>query len=136
MTNKLIIDRKVWMRGGGEGAGLLLFEGGHERQQCCVGIYLTSLGVGDNLLAEHLEAGETIPSSVLADLGAGWLIRDGTIEASQDALSLYLANDIKWSGDALRTHFPQAEGEALESWRERVVAQIFLKHGIEVEFIN
>lgn len=118
----LIIDRNVWLRGDPCSSALLTVIGGC-RRQCCVGIYLTALGLSDDALRYHGTATSVVPAGTVA----GWLVHtvirghcEGTV-GSDDAYQLYSEND---------------RVELAEVVREQRIASVFAKHGVEVEFIN
>lgn len=129
---KLRIDREVWARGG-RSANCLLSRSqdfGGKRRQCCVGIYLSALGVPDDVLRGHGAADEfgvnqMLPESALW-LGQGMCRTDS-------AQRLYTVNDrsvglpIRYSED------PILESE---EHRERLVADEFALHGVDVEFVG
>lgn len=122
----LKISRKIWMRGENQVMTQLLMPT-EPRQQCCVGIYLTSLGVADSCLSGHAAAhlvsdAEGLPKE------ANWLVEPhrevgprlkNLFNGSKDADALYNAND----------NLSISEKE-----REHEVASLFAEHGIHVTF--
>lgn len=111
---KLVIDRKVWLRGETE-SFLLRPEDG---KRCCVGIYLSGLGLTDECLADK-EAAAQLMCSVPTE--AVWLIDDLRGQNSKSAEDLYAIND---------------EEDADESIREKQIRAEFKKRGVAVRFIN
>ena len=108
---KLIIDRRVWLRGESMSALLRV----STQTRCCVGIYLSALGVPDEALAGNptaYEVNKFIPES------AEWLLGE-RCENSDDANDLYGNNDYRSLDPATR---------------EQMIAAIFARHGVEVEF--
>jgi len=108
-TMKLEIDRRKWLRG--EYPSRLLRVS--SRKQCCVGIYLSALGVPDEALLDRCYADSCGVGPLPEE--ARWLLGH-----SADAHALYVRND-----DAMA-----------EETREIAIAAIFAKHGIEVTFTN
>lgn len=121
---KLTIDRKVWLRGEGDAddpnfdTRLLRASDG---KRCCVGIYLSALGVSDEALRDEREACNLGMKQV--PKAARWLVRDGDgcTDNSQAGMDLYDINDSKEHRGAIR---------------ERKVAKAFAVHGVEVEFVG
>ena len=106
---RLTIDRRIWKRADEhmESMDSLLLDGEGPRKQCCVGIYLSALGVPD----EELDGFGTVDIVDDVPEEAEWLYEWGSV--------LYEVNDTKGPG---------AE-------REARVASIFLAKGkVEVEF--
>jgi len=116
---KLTIDRKVWLRGEGGAASKLLRA--NDGKRCCVGIYLVALGVTDELLTEVSVAHGTGSLRRFVADHTPWLANTHVTDASADANYLYSRND---------------DRGIEESYRERNIAAIFAKHGVEVEFID
>jgi hypothetical protein len=114
----LTIDRSRWARGlPMEGGTYLLDPSGDTGKQCCVGIYLSSLGVEDAELAWKETADDV--TSPLPD-EANWLISQGSSFRSEVADKLYSENDRDQS----------------EEDREQEIAALFAEQGIEVEFVG
>jgi hypothetical protein len=119
---KLTIDRNVWLRGEGPVASELLRASDGKR--CCVGIYLTALGVSDDRIR-----GKGIVGMLEAETRAsvpGWLseARSSSLASTgvpSDVTCLYDTNDFD---------------TATAADRERIIAEIFAKHDVEVEFVN
>lgn len=106
---KLEIDRKIWLRGEGCYASKLLRRG--DKKQCCIGCYLSACGVSpDNLLDRGEPYFGAIPDE------ADWLgMRD------ENALPLFKLNDDEKIDDV---------------FREEKIRDEFIKHGVEVTFVN
>lgn len=122
---KLVIDRRVWLRGeGGEGSYLLRESDG---KRCCLGIYLKSLGVSDELLANQ-EYPVCIPSEFIP-VEALWLVTD-------DGQNSALVDDLTYLNDGIISE-RHAFGcsTKTEEDRERRIAEHFLRMGVEVEFV-
>jgi hypothetical protein len=114
---KLTIDRRTWLRGEGKETSYLLRRA--DQKQCCVGFYLEACGVPRDILvgneaAHSPEVGEILPEE------AKWL-NTKYIYSTPDARCLYGANDSR---------------DLSEEDREAIIKEIFLKHDVEVEFIN
>lgn len=124
---KLKIDRNKWARGGIL-PGLLLNGMG---SQCCVGLYLSALGVPDEALRGRGCADDVEVQKVLPDQ-AMWL-NFGELSRSDDAQHLYSVNDCTLG------HAINGEEHALviesEEQRERLIAETFARNGVEVEFV-
>jgi hypothetical protein len=110
----LTIDRKVWARGPGDNFLLNPKNG----RQCCVGIYLSSLGMEDAALA-LVETAAWVTGTLPDE--ANWLLqRLPHTWVSKIAEKLYAEND----------------REQNEEDRERQIAALFAEQGIEVEFVG
>lgn len=109
---EVIIDRKIWLRNESGYESMLLRT--KDGKKDCVGIYLTALGIPDELLADKIKA-EQINDARIPE----WLVRRTGGEI--DGLRLYCANDA--------CGLTQPE-------RERNVATIFARHGVEIRFVN
>lgn len=124
---KLVIDRKIWLRGEGSDVSKLLRSS--DQKRCCVGIYLGACGVEDVSMQDVSDANilnfrEPLPE------GAQWL---RNYQAKETAGDLYEANDYRICpcDENLDEHlFNTEEG------REQRIKEVFLHHGVEVEFIN
>lgn len=121
---KLIIDRRIWLRGEGDAddnpadPACLLRESDGKR--CCVGIYLRALGVPDSELKGVREAQGV--RGLPAD--AHWLVdshEHRMIQNSQAGLDLYDLNDAKRPGGVVR---------------EARIRKKFAEHGVEVRFVR
>jgi len=108
---KLTIDRSRWLRG--EGTDSSFLQRPTDQKQCCVGMYLASLGVEEEKLDGVLSA------QGVKDLpeGAGWLLTSCLSSSAAD--ELYSVND---------------DEDIRESERESRVAVLFKVAGIDVEF--
>ncbi len=125
---KLKIDRSRWARGGGNKNFLLDGLG----RQCCVGMYLTALGVPDDVLrgtstADTWGVAGKIPA-------AGSWLNDNVECRTDDAQLLYTVND-RTPGVVPPGDDP---GPAVDSeeHRERLIAEVFDRHGVDVEFVD
>lgn len=118
---KLVINRRVWLRGeGSENSRLLREEDG---KRCCVGIYLSALGVPDEMLKNATTAVWVVRRRLLPP-AADWLEQpdlDIVYSTSEDARRLYATND---------------DMRESEEFREEIVAAIFRRHGVEVEYVD
>jgi hypothetical protein len=113
---KLIIDRKIWLRGEGiEDSYLLRSKDG---KKCCIGILCSTLGVPDNELFNKRGAQRLINFELPAWLGP---VTANNFMTELDIFRAYDAND--------QIGLPEDE-------REKLVAEIFARHDIEVEFVN
>lgn len=115
MSRKLVIDRKIWLRGEGKAPSRLVRQS--DGKQCCLGIYLLACGMPH---ASLLNA--AVPIDVTREIPeeAHWLFSD-------DASSLMIYNDA-----LIR------EGEevaVVEAIREKHITELFAKHRIDVTFV-
>lgn len=108
---KLVIDRKVWLRG--ERASYLLRR--HDRKMCCVGIYLKACGVPEEKF-KGLAGIISVPEKVKFPEEAEWLRGLDTL-----LYGLYAVND------AL---------DLTEIQREAKIVKLFAQRDVEVTFIN
>lgn len=116
---KFTIPRSRWLRGYDDSA--LLDSAGN---QCCVGHYLSAVGVPREKLLCRTTANTLVSEYELPD-AAKWLVAYLPISRrheSEDASELYELNDTS-SGDG----FTAKE-------RERRIKEIFAKHDIRVQF--
>jgi hypothetical protein len=111
---KLVIDRSVWWRG--TPSQLLRVHNG-QRQQCCIGIYLTACGLSDESIA-HTGTPDGITETGIPD----WLMRGKS--NSDDALELIHVNDMRGLNPSEEWH------------REAKVADIFARHDVQTEFVD
>jgi len=112
---KLIIDRKIWLRG--EGSEVSYLRRKADGKQCCIGILCSALPVPENYLTGakdadelHLENDVTLP---------GWLLEPGCATADVDLA--YRTNDDENISDLDR---------------EQKISEIFARHDIQVEFVG
>jgi hypothetical protein len=113
---KLVIDRVKWLRGEGTMASRLLRS--QDKKMCCIGFLCRAYGVLDGAL-EDVRSSQDL---LTFDLPA-WLKDNDFIGAGKysDLFEAYSANDDKgWN----------------ESMREERIITLFIKHDVEVEFIN
>ena len=112
---KLIIDRTKWLRGEGASVSYLLRE--QDQKMCCLGFYSIGCGLKPSEI-KNVQAPEFRSEYE-------WLFElfDLRIEDfSQDCYLLMKTNDQDCGID--------------EEARERIITEVFAKHGVEVEFIN
>lgn len=112
-TFKLTIKREEWLHGEGCGESTLFRD--YDGKKCCVGIYLSALGMRDDELLENATASETDTSRVPEQ--ALWLLSEYKGADSKDAWCLYRTNDLK-----------------RQPRREAKIKELFAKHGVEVTF--
>ena len=131
---KLTIDRKIWIRGTGHSA--LLMMAGDRR--CCVGIYLSALGWEDDELHGSGAADDvaTVSKPIPVWLGKGYLPG-----RTHDAQALYRINDLPLgevgSVDGDPVSHPSSLAIMLdEGDRENRVAEVFARNGVDVEFVG
>lgn len=113
---KLIIDREEWLRGDEDHSMLLDNEG----KRCCVGIYLKSCGVDDEVMlyTPDVESLVELHHEILPE-PARWMFgEDGDVPKLID---LYKDND---------------SGELGDCEREQVITEKFAAYGVEVSFVN
>lgn len=121
----LVIDRKVWDRGY-SGPKLLRFIGFlAQRKQCCVGCYLTALGMKDEDIYDELTVRIVRDSGRYTPPEAEWLFEmsdsptgDYKVTVEDTLTDL---NDMVILDDADR---------------ERQIAEIFAQHGVNVTFVD
>jgi hypothetical protein len=113
---KLVIDRRIWLRGEGSDVSYLLR--GSDKKQCCVGILCESLGVSKKNLQDH-KGSQTLSGFNLPE----WLTPE-----SDDLFKAYEIND---------TSVPaNVEVAAFEASREAKITELFAEHDIQVEFVD
>jgi hypothetical protein len=131
---KLVIDRNVWLRGEGSDASRL--KRGSDGKFCCIGLYLKECGVDDFYLEGIPDAPKlvSIHSSNVLPVQAGWLVRLPSAFDAPSGGAFYEANDYEIPKEDL------SELEEVifknEAEREKKIKEMFLVHGVEVEFIN
>lgn len=114
---KLIIDRKIWLRGEPEDSKLLRSS---DSKRCCLGIYGQACGVPDNKLIDQITpyfVGKNVWTKKRR--GGAWLFEEPT--KFSDRLVLFRINDTV---------------TITEKKRESLIKKTFAKHGVHVEFIN
>lgn len=104
MRHEFTIRRSIWLRGEGRNASSVLLRTSDGRQ-CCVGIYLESVGVPRGVL-EGKAAASSLGHGGVPD-SARWLLlgSDVTYNRGSDSVvadDLYRANDTAGPGEALR----------------------------------
>jgi hypothetical protein len=113
---KLVIDRKRWLRGNPDESCLLTLDG----RMCCLGFFGLVCGFAPEQLL-----GRGGPTNVVVDevIWPEWLfcglIRKPYPPYSDDGIKLMREND--------KVDIPSEE-------RETRIAEIFARHGVEVEF--
>jgi len=113
---KLIIDRKRWLRGGGNDSCLLDGEG----RMCCLGFYGIALGFSGEEILEKPEPNNLNESDGFIDRRwPEWLV-DRRRYNTKDCVLLMRTNDNKDLSD----------GE-----REDQIREIFMRNGIEVSYV-
>ena len=113
---KLVIDRKVWLRGEGDAVSRLLRP--EDQKMCCVGIYGKALGLPDKVLEDVTTATGWGGTTVWPD----WVLEEcHTLGKTTDIAEVYVTND---------------EMDFNDRERETRLTLLFAKHGVEVEFIN
>jgi hypothetical protein len=118
---KLVINRKIWLRGEGSEKSYLRRGDG---KQCCVGIYCSALGVPEDELTGNVDATRIQKNSTLPS----WLFcTPGRMYSSRDANEAYQIND-----QVVLSDTPVES----ESERERLIAEIFARHDVQVEFVG
>lgn len=121
-VKRFVIERERWLRGDEENSRLLRPSDG---KMCCLGFFARACGIDEDQIEDEAEP-EDVP-------GAGWplwVLREsddfagdydlpGKLKNSLDIVELIKANDDEATGDRKR---------------ESRIAEIFAKHGVEVEF--
>jgi hypothetical protein len=110
---KLIIDRKIWLRGEGAMKSKLLRS--EDDKMCCIGIYCEALGVSKEALRDH-SGSQVLEGFKLPD----W-IQPPAGDSEGDLFSAYEIND---------------DSGVRDYDRERTLTAIFARHDVEVEFID
>lgn len=122
---KFTIQRLKWYRGqGGTESRLLL----PNEKMCCLGFFALALGATPDQIREKTDPQE-VPGVFTKD--AKWLLdflEDETTvrNNSNEACSLIKIND---EGQEHEYHDEEAD-------REQKIAEIFAKHGVEVEYVD
>lgn len=144
---KLTIDRKVWLRGEGEGELLRASDG----KMCCLGIYLKACGKAPRTLL-----GKAMPSELSKRVlpeEALWLVKPRQPEedsvGGDDFTNSSVAGQLMGINDDKAYLKDKETGEYVldedwrpvidpkgESVRERKIKAAFKKQGIEVEFVG
>jgi hypothetical protein len=127
----LTIDRQVWLRGEGEDSSCLYRP--RDGKMCCLGIYLTSLGVPKDSLAHVVSPGKL---NTELPRGAGWLLRNGL--HTDIAANLMIANDTGTTGPLLDPdHCVEGDGDRVTPrQRETCIRALFRQAKIRVRFTN
>lgn len=133
---KFMIDRAVWMRGG-DGSLLQERRPLRKRKQCCIGIYLTALGVPDDEIREEGDPGgiamglagaDTFGDKLRAKLpwprAADWLV---------DGFTQGVVNNSKLCNDLIEVNDKDA-WEIDDDVREMRIRDLFAQAGVDVEF--
>lgn len=123
---KLVIDRRIWLRGEPSGEGIPWEDSSQlhrvkDGKMCCVGIYLhacgvpmdalSGIGAADSVLAENDENKTYVEE-------ACWLIPS---RPTDPASQLYATND---------------DDQLAGFEREQIIEEIFAQHGVDVEFVG
>lgn len=113
---KFVIDRKTWLRGEGSEFSLLLRKTDH--RQCCLGFYLNQCG---GISKKDLVGTESpVEFNNVLNETERWLLRnENMLYNSVDCYDLMKIND---------------NADLIPELREKEIADIFAKHGVEVEF--
>lgn len=128
---KLVIDRRIWLRGepevvGGKWEDASQLHRAKDEKMCCVGIYLHACGMSIEALSGHGEAESVLTNDVSNEFydeektfieEACWLIADRSDPASK----LYATND---------------DSTLPEDVREQIIAKTFAQYGVDVEFVG
>jgi hypothetical protein len=124
---KLVIDRATWLRGEGSTNSYLLRL--HDGKKCCVGFYALACGRPEKEIADI--------QTLHAQRADSWEAQ--RFEADQpvpDIYRLYFVNDHEigrtWP---LPSTDPSMVYPTTEAERERLIAETFAKHDVEVEFV-
>lgn len=115
---KLILKDEEWLRGEGEGTGLLLRS--RDCRRCCLGVLAKESGIDDDLtkdIAEFDEEGELSRAALNTPM-VSWVLDYSSDDESDGELAMRI-NDT----DAI------TDTERLEK-----LTPIFARHGIEIEF--
>lgn len=134
--HKVIIDRLLWLRGEGSDASRLIRP--CDGKKCCLGFAGEQCGMSsDDLLdKEYFTCDDPVPEALK------FLVDNiKNLPTSHAAFTLMIANDIKLGEDCPNDHEFPGNGKPFEpfqseSEREAFLTREFLKHGIEIEFIN
>jgi hypothetical protein len=114
---KLIIDRKIWLRGEGAMKSKLLRS--TDDKMCCIGIYCEALGVPKNELLDH-SGSQVLDGEAIGVKLPDW-IQPPAGDSEGDLFSAYEINDDNGTRDYER---------------EKDLTEIFARHDVEVEFID
>lgn len=111
---KLTIDRPTWLRGEGGDASALLRE--KDGKMCCLGFYALACGMEkEDIVGRGGPRSVTMTTDTPLPEQMQWLMC-GPAEHSGDATALMVEND--------------------NHAKEERIAELFAKHGVEVEFVN
>jgi hypothetical protein len=129
-SKEVIIDRKNWIRGEGMSCSKLLRIS--DQKRCCLGFYLSHLGVSDE---EMLDVGQPcgLPPSTKEKYGnaISWLFEDHDGAVSLDNQSMVHYNDKPVGSIA------GAEEILMTEWyREEKLTELFARNGVSVRFVN
>lgn len=120
MSETLIIDRTLWLRGEGSGDSYLLRE--RDGKMCCLGFYCVAHGLSTEDIADK-STPAYIPHLTIEDaerFGLKPLVQD--VEYDSDLCNnLTMTNDNEWLSNPNR---------------ERLIIKYFAWMGVVVEFIN
>lgn len=131
---KLIIDRKTWLRGDNSYGGSMLFRP-RDGLKCCLGFYCEANGIPK----ENLEC-VADPSClfIMEQVSIpSWLFKnpydlDISTSLSEDCNKLIEIND-RYIND--KYYISKTEYDKQEAQREQEIKEIFAKHDVEVEFV-
>ena len=129
---KLVIDRKIWLRG--EGCEFSMLKRRSDGKFCCIGLYLKECGIDDSYLEGVPDASKLkqcfprlIPEQAM------WLTKVSGVPASAGVF--YEANDYEIPQDLSSLEEIEIRFKS-EADREAMIKELFLKYDVEVEFIN
>ena len=126
MTDKItsfVIDRALWLRGGGAKSTSCLLN--DEGKRCCLGFYGKACGLTDGMQLHTADPEQLDLASkkALGVAGASWLFQEDEYRNTNSGTTnnLIFENDSRYSTDEKR---------------EAVITRIFAENGITVTFIN
>jgi hypothetical protein len=115
---KLVIDRKIWLRGEGSANSRLLRQS--DEKLCCVGIFGRAIDIPDDILKGQGSVRACSLSS--RNQWPEWTTASPEQpNKSHDIYALYNWNDLMGVN---------------EKEREEKIIELFAKHDVQVEFIN
>jgi hypothetical protein len=121
---KLVIDRKRWLRGVDVPQSTLRNSEGH---MCCLGFFGLACGIAAEDLLDN-----ACPSD-LPDKGwPPWLLTSSTHD-EEDGYEVTRIKDSAAGSDLMEVNDGHYDEEPK---REALIAELFAKHGVEVEFTN
>lgn len=124
----LTINRKVWLRGETSNKSALLR--GKDQKKCCLGFYLSSLGVPPEHLLDNGTPAEVVCYKRFPKWGR-WLLSNRENSRATDRL-------IDINDTEVNSYLDEANRTQLQSEKERedLIRKEFAKHNVRVRFVD